>query len=634
MTPQTTPQQQDQSPPRPSDARPPIAEILQLAQKAPSVHVFLKRALETVAAAFGSPFAVIYARSGAAVVQEETHAGPSDPGFWRPGVERFLTESMTASKPRARVLSAAGAKLQVTLLAAPVSNARLGLGGTIAVVSPGGAPEARHKLERLESLATLVASAAATVGTTTDSGANALAANKSLARAATAQTPEELAFSITNNLRTRLGCEQVALGMVSGRRVKIMSISGLDEVKNRTPGVGRLRCAMEECLDFGDTIVSQPDGGWFEDGPHAGGFRLHQQWQQNAGGACVASVPLYAGKRCAAVLSLRRRGDEPFKPEQIEELRKAVEPFASALLLLHDARRGLARHACDAARAAVHTITGPGHPGRKVLAAAALLAAGWFCLGSLEYQLTVPARIVPAVQRHIAAPFDGTLASVAVVEGDVVHKGDVLCRFDQRDLLLQQGQLQSQIAVLQREQMRALAGNDPVSARLAEAKWRLAQTQLAAVARRIEQATLRAPFDGVVIHGDLRKQVGSVIAQGTPLYVVAPLDSWTLEMDIPENAADELAARLETSGGEATVGRFAGNARPEADLPLVVTRLRPSAEIRDGHNVYVAEARIEPDTTWMRPGMEGLARIDIGPRKVWWVALHNVLDTLRMKYWL
>ena len=56
--------------------------------------------------------------------------------------------------------------------------------------------------------------------------------------------------------------------------------------------------------------------------------------------------------------------------------------------------------------------------------------------------------------------------------------------------------------------------------------------------------------------------------------------------------------------------------------------------MRAGHNVYVAEAYITPDAEWMRPGMEGVARIEVGPRRVWWITLHKCIDYLRLNYWL
>ncbi len=613
----------------------PHGEILAAARRATSVHAFLAEALACIAHSFGSPFAALYVRGGSEVIEEETHSGSTDPGFWRPAVQQYLTDSLADKAARAQVLSASDAGLKITLLSAPLFNTALGISGAVVVVVRGGSDEARTHLQALEALVELTASAIEMARAPAAETASAAAApNQALARAALVSSPEELAFAITNNLRAKLGCELIALGLVAARKIRILSIAGQDEVKPRNPGVAQLRAAMEECLDLGKPIVCQQDGAW-EQEALTSGFRLHQQWQHLAGGASVVSIPLNAGERCVAVLSMRRRAEEPFKSEQLEEVRALVEPFAPALLLVRDASRTLPRHIADTARGSVAALVQPGHRGRKLLCALAAAAALWFCVGTLDYRLTVAATLTPAQQRHVAAPFDGTLLTSSVLAGDVVHAGDVLCEFDRRELELERDRLRSQLAVLEREHMRALATEQPVEAQLVGANQRLTRVQLAITEQRIEQAVLRAPFDGVVISGDLRKQIGAVMRQGEPLFEIAPLDNWTLEMDIPESVAGDLIAGLEgDGGGRSFAGRFAGSARPEAPQPFELTRVRPRAEVKDGRNVFIAEADMVPEVDWMRPGMEGIAKVDLGPRPVWWVALHGILDRLRMSYWL
>ena len=66
----------------------------------------------------------------------------------------------------------------------------------------------------------------------------------------------------------------------------------------------------------------------------------------------------------------------------------------------------------------------------------------------------------------------------------------------------------------------------------------------------------------------------------------------------------------------------------------IADRIRPQAEIQGQLNVYVAEAEAALPFAWMRPGMEGVAKIEVGRRRVWWVVLHRATDYLRLKLWL
>ena len=160
---------------------------------------------------------------------------------------------------------------------------------------------------------------------------------------------------------------------------------------------------------------------------------------------------------------------------------------------------------------------------------------------------------------------------------------------------------------------------------LVRARQALANTRLEILDARIRACVLRAPFDGVVISGDLRAQVGRVFAKGHPLFQIARRDGWMLEIRVPEADVDELRAGL--------VGDFAPNARPETTAPLRLLRIRPQAETPGQANVYVAEAETQVEFAWLRPGMEGVAKIHIASRPVWWILSHRAVDAVRMRIW-
>ena len=91
----------------------------------------------------------------------------------------------------------------------------------------------------------------------------------------------------------------------------------------------------------------------------------------------------------------------------------------------------------------------------------------------------------------------------------------------------------AEIAVLEREKDRALAGASPVDFQLALANQKLARTKLNSLEARIDRATVVSPLDGVVIAGDLRQKVGAVLVKGEPLFEIGPLSSCILQLQIP-----------------------------------------------------------------------------------------------------
>ncbi|MFQ5494813.1 MAG: efflux RND transporter periplasmic adaptor subunit, partial [Phycisphaerae bacterium] len=168
--------------------------------------------------------------------------------------------------------------------------------------------------------------------------------------------------------------------------------------------------------------------------------------------------------------------------------------------------------------------------------------------------------------------------------------------------------------------------DDPVGFQLALASQKLARARLDTIHTRLARCTIRAPIDGIITNGDLRRSLGSVVAIGDPLFEIAPLHAMVLELRVPEADADDLALNLS--------GTFAARARPEQSRPFRITRIHPRTEIGAQGNMCIVEASANLADTWMRPGMEGAARVHVGRRRVWWIGLHRILDYLRLNFWL
>jgi len=604
----------------------PYAEIVQLARQTPSKARFMSDVTRCVVRAFASPYGAIHVRYASEVVQDENHTGPTDPQFWKPSLQQFLTESLTEGRPRAKLLKAKSGQAKVAFLSAPIFDpSGPAIGAMAVVVAVVEDSDWSARLATLEALCRLASVCVEFLGLAESGSPAARASDRATFRAASAESAEELAFTITNELRNKLGCEQVSLGLVSRNRVRILSISGLDQVNRRSPGVAGLRAAMEECLDADTMLVCPRPGDWFEKQTF-GDYHLHKQWHAAAKADAVASIPLRVDGSPAAILSLRSRADRPLSREQLEDVGKRTEAFVPALLLARRAGRSLPRHAVESVRASLAALTAPGRWGRKIVAGVAAAATLGFFLGSMDHRLTVPCTVTPAQVRHVAAPFAGVLTAAFALQGDRVRQGDILCQFDHEELDQQRIELNAQREVLEREMDRAMARHSPSEAQLALANLQLAQAKLDIIDGRLARTAVRSPIDGVIVFGDLRKLIGAVVPQGQPLFQVASPNQWTLELEIPESAAGDLSDDL--------AGVFASYARPQETRSFRISRVLPTAQIRHGKNVYVAEADVGAAGGAIRPGMEGVAKVSVGPRKVWWIASHRVLDYLRMTFWL
>lgn len=135
---------------------------------------------------------------------------------------------------------------------------------------------------------------------------------------------------------------------------------------------------------------------------------------------------------------------------------------------------------------------------RLVLVLAAVLAALvgiWFI--PVNYKITGPCEVVPAVSKVIRAPVDGRVEAVLVKEGDTVEEGQVLVRIVDEDLQAQVQILESRLEGLRRRKASALA-EDMATYQMIEAAEKSIEHEIALSRKKLDEGTVRAPFAGTV----------------------------------------------------------------------------------------------------------------------------------------
>ncbi len=263
-------------------------------------------------------------------------------------------------------------------------------------------------------------------------------------------------------------------------------------------------------------------------------------------------------------------------------------------------------------------------PGKAVACALVAIATAVGFV-RVPWRLSVPCVVAPAIARDVSAPFGAVLRSAPLVAGDRFRAGDLVYALDTTDLELERARLLAEDDVYEVRELMALAAGARSELELVRAGRRYLRASLAIVEREIAKATLIAPFDGLVLAGDARHRVGDTMAPGERLFQLAPERDWKLVLEIPET--DALSIRTGISGV------FASRGRPGEERPFEVSRIRPTAERRDGATVWLVEAEAELGE-WMLGGMGGVAELDLGSRRLAWVLFHRAIDRMRLGFWL
>ena len=283
-----------------------------------------------------------------------------------------------------------------------------------------------------------------------------------ICRSAKYESTRELAYVFVNQLCDRFDCEQIGFGIADVNRVEVLAVSGIATFKSSSPGIMDLRQAMEECFDFGETIVAQQEGEACVERE----FAIHRRWA-DATRSVTCSIPLTVNDKKIGVVSLRRSKRKPFRQAEIDQIKELVAPFGPAVNLMRKSERPLRKHLLDSSRAAFKSIANPKSKTSRVVVGAVALLTLWFCLGWVSYQPSCVCTVTPANLTHVLTPFDMKLSAAFVRSGDRVQKGQLLAQFDTRELDLQKLQLQAEIEKAQVEVRDAISSGDVPNAALA-----------------------------------------------------------------------------------------------------------------------------------------------------------------------
>jgi putative alpha-1,2-mannosidase len=80
-------------------------------------------------------------------------------------------------------------------------------------------------------------------------------------------------------------------------------------------------------------------------------------------------------------------------------------------------------------------------------------------------------------------------------------------------------------------------------------------------------------------------------------------------------------------------GELALAGMPYERLPFTVAQLTPVSTAQDGHNFFRVEARLDGASVRLRPGMEGVGKIEAGERSLLWIWTHPFLEWLELASW-
>ncbi|MFT3736522.1 MAG: efflux RND transporter periplasmic adaptor subunit [Rhodocyclaceae bacterium] len=428
------------------------------------------------------------------------------------------------------------------------------------------------------------------------------------------------ATAVASEVARSYECDHVIIGMLHGSSCRLAAWSGVADLRSELRLSRLVAAAMDETVDQGAALRFPPEE---NDPPRI--TLMHADLASAGVGESVLSLPLIAEQRVVGALTLIRERRRAWPHSDIQSLETlAVSVGAVLFLKLRSQDSAWARLKRDGL-GLLRNLFSRGHYKTKAITLAILLTIGSLSLVPVPANVTAPARLEGLIQRSITVPIDSFIKEVFVRPGDTVTMGQPLLQLADQELRTQQRKLESELARFRSEHADAFARQDRARMVVAQARVDETGAQLDLIEEQLSRTQITAPFDGLVIQGDLQQQIGAPIKRGDTLMTLAPNDGFRIVLQIEDRDIQAIQAGMH--------GRLTLSAMPYEKLNVKIERITPLARFIEGHNVFEVQAVLENGMPGLRPGLEGVVRIELKPQPLAQQLGGRLLEWLRFQLW-
>lgn len=426
--------------------------------------------------------------------------------------------------------------------------------------------------------------------------------------------------ALATELAAQLNCERVSIGFSEGKHMRVRAISNSAQFDKRANLVQQIALAMDEARDQLDTIVCPP--------LPTGKFsvtRVHETLLASGGNGSAATVLIATGDDVEGAITLEHQDRDFFTRDKLNLCKQIALLVGPILELKRRDERPLIQKVRDSLADFGRMLIGEEYLLAKTIVGALAAVILYLGIATGDHRVSADATLEGSIQRHISAPLDGYVNESFARAGDLVREGDPLFSLDDKDLMLERLKWSSQRLQIEQKYRDALANHDKAEASIQKAQLDQASAQIALIDSQLSRTRATAPFDGVIVSGDLSQKLGAPVQKGDTLLKVAPLDSYRIILDVDEMDIGWLS---EDQQGELSLSSLPGET-----FAFVVEKITPESMGKDGRNTFRVEARLLEQTDSLRPGMQGSGKVLIGQRSQLWIWTHGFFDWLRVWWW-
>lgn len=462
----------------------------------------------------------------------------------------------------------------------------------------------------------------------------------------------EVAHNLVNDIRVLLGCERVSLFGINRNRPKLLSVSSVATIENRSTLIKKMESLVARSVKTDEPVFSdQP----IQDSRQAELLEMYQE---------VNELDFVFG------IPIARRVESGKKRETIgfllAESTADVNRFNFA--------RGISRVVPHVELALANVATYRSIPFRRTLSAVGrtfnfasisrlAVVAGILGLAVLaailiktDFKVRIRGELRPVIERNVFAPRDGIVESVFVNHGDVVKENDPLVQVRSPDLDLEIEKSDSDVLKLRQLKdskqiaLNQISSSDPdpnLAAQLAsdisDIDFQIASLVDKAKFLRQQRDKLQVvcPIDGEITTWQLKQKLtDKPVRWGDPIANVAFLEGdWNVVFRVPERRIgyilDERRSRKQENASEPQpqyLEMFL-ESNPGESFRVPISEIGDSVTLDPEIGpVTLLKCDVPPELVNRRQGASVAADVVCGKKSYWFVWTREMVDALRRRF--
>ncbi|MCX8239309.1 MAG: efflux RND transporter periplasmic adaptor subunit [Akkermansiaceae bacterium] len=430
----------------------------------------------------------------------------------------------------------------------------------------------------------------------------------------------EAASRLCNELGTELSAMRVTLGWRKKGIMELISTNHGGRMRNDTETAGALARAMDEAAEQ-DCEVGIPSIKGAEIN------RQHKVFSEAHANCQIVSLPLRtAGQVHGAVTVEYPQGEAGMSQERIDALRVVLDLIGPQLVTLQEKSGWIGARVWRSVRRHFAGLLGYRHTGWKLAGLVLILGFGICCIVPMTHRVKAPFLLRTEASADLTSPFSGYIDTVKANVGDMVKKGQLLMTLDRRELTMQKTELKAERDRSVSDTRRYEAEGELSQMKLSQLAIEQADAKLQVIDYRLARTEIRAPFDGVIVEGDLKERLSSPTQVGEVLLRIVEITDTYGELQVDERDIHFLEQGMD--------GEMAFTSRPEDKFQVSLDTYEPVAVVKETGTYFRVRVTVtgSPED-WWRPGMSGVCKVDIGKRPIAWVYLHRTWEFVRIKLW-